>query len=1076
MKTYRRELGASGRVARAFIDSKLTPLLVIAALAMGVFAVMITPREEEPQIKVPMIDVLVPFPGASAREVEERVTTPLEKLIWEIPGVEYVYTTSSPSFSMAVVRFYVGEDPEQSLVKLYTKIMAHPEKVPPGAGPAVVKPKSIDDVPIVGLTVWSGSYDSYALRKVAEEMALEIKKIPNISEVSIIGGESRQISVILDPERLRGYGVSALQIAQTLKQANWNLPAGSLSDGNREVLLSAGSFLKTADDVRAVVVGVRNGRPLRLGEVAEVRDGAGERSTYVLFGAGPRAASKAIDGSPADAPAVTIAVAKKRGSNAVTLARQIEHAVGEMKRTLLPGGVAVTVSRDYGETAEEKSNELISHMLIATAAVVLLMFFALGRREALVVAVAVPVTLAMTLATSALFGYTLNRVTLFALIFAIGILVDDAIVVVENIHRHFQLGWTSPLRAAVYATDEVGNPTILATFTVIAALLPLAFVSGLMGPYMRPIPINASAAMFFSLLVAFIITPYITLRLLGGMKHEAKPASGPEAETPAEGRIERLYGAVMRPLIQRGRLRAAVLGGVALILLASISLFYFRGVRVKMLPYDNKSELQVIVDMPEGTTLEQTAAATRALAAVVRGEPEVTDYQVYMGTAGPINFNGLVRHYFMRQGANVADIQVNLVGKGERSQQSHDIAKRVREHLAPVAARYGARMKVAEVPPGPPVLATMVAEVYGPDIERQVEVASEIKRIFERTPGIADVDWYVEDAQPKLDFRVDAEKAALSGITTEMIAQELRIAGAGAAVGLLHSEPDREPVPIVLQIPRSDRRSLGDLAGVSLHTPEGRMVALSELVAVREITEDRSIYHKNLRRVVYVIGEVAGLEESPVYGILNMQEQIASMKLPEGYALEQHYAAQPESEERLSMKWDGEWQITYEVFRDMGIAFAAVMVLVYILVVAWFRSFITPFIIMAPIPLTLVGILPGHWMTGMFFTATSMIGFIALAGIIVRNSILLVDFINLELEGGSPLEQAVLKAGAVRFRPIVLTAAALVVGGLVIVLDPIFQGLAVSLIFGVIVATALTLVVIPLLYYMYLKAAGGRRT
>jgi multidrug efflux pump subunit AcrB len=1073
LKNVRKNLGASGRVAQTFINSKLTPLLVLFALAVGVFAVLITPREEEPQIIVPMVDVLVPFPGASAREVEERVASPLEKLVWEIPGVEYVYTTSSPSFAMMIVRFKVGEDPEDSLVKLYTKLMANPERIPPGAGPAVVKPKSIDDVPIVALTLWSDRYDGFSLRKVADEAALAIKKIPNISDVTLIGGERRQVVVSLDPERLRGHGMSALAIAQSLKQINWNLPVGSLSQANREITLSAGGFLKDAEDVRQVVVGLRDGRPLHLGEVAEVRDGPEEQATAVMFGSGPRAGEKSIREGIVNASAVTIAVSKKRGSNAVILAKQIEEKVAELKRTTIPTGVEVTRTRDYGETAEEKSNELISHVLIATVAVVLLMLLALGKREALVVGVAVPVTLALTLAASTLMGYTLNRVTLFALIFAIGILVDDAIVVVENIHRHFQLGWTTPEKAAVFATDEVGNPTILATFTVIAALLPLAFVSGMMGPYMRPIPVNASAAMFFSLLVAFIVTPWVTLRVLKGKKH-VKPADvdAPGSITPTETRIERVYGRIMRPLIARPSLRAAVLGGVALVLLASMGLVYFRAVRVKMLPFDNKSEFQVIVDMPEGATLERTAAVTQALASIVREQPEVTDYQIYVGTAGPINFNGLVRHYFMRQGPNVADIQVNLAGKHHRKRQSHEIAKAIRPLLEPVAARYGARIKVAEVPPGPPVLSTMVAEIYGPDAERQLEVAAQVREIFETTPGIVDVDWYVEDPQEKLEFRVDREKAALSGITPEMIAQELRMFGAGAEVGLVHSEAGREPTPIVLKMDRSRRADLANLQGMALHAPDGRMVPLASLVQVVPTTQERSIYHKNLRRVVYVIGDVAGAQESPIYGVLNMKQKVAALEIPEGYEVEQLYAAQPTSEEKLRLKWDGEWQITYEVGRDMGIAFAAVMILVYVLVVAWFRSFITPLIIMAPIPLTLIGILPGHWMTGMFFTATSMIGFIALAGIIVRNSILLVDFINLEIESGSSLEEAVLKAGAVRFRPIVLTAAALVVGGLVIVLDPIFQGLAISLMFGVVVATALTLIVIPLLYYVYLRARG----
>ena len=1069
-----RGIGLSGSVARAFIDSKLTPLLVLAALAMGVFAVLVTPREEEPQIQVPMIDVMVPYPGATAREVEERVAAPLEKLLWEIPGVDYIYTTSGPSYALAIVRFKVGQDPEESAVKLHTKLMAHPEVIPTGAGPATVTPKGIDDVPIVALTVWSESQDSHALRKVGDELALEIRKIRDISEVQVIGGERRELTVRLDAGRLQASGLSALQVAQSLKQTNWSLPAGSLTTGNQEVLLAAEGALRTAADVRGVVVGVRGGRPVRLGDVADVSDGAAERETYVMFGAGPQAAHKHIDGKPVDAQAITLAVAKKPGSNAVVLARQIEHKLAELEKTLLPGDVHVTFTRNYGETAQEKSNELIFHVLVATGAVVLLMLFALGKKEALVVAVAVPVTLALTLAASTAMGYTLNRVTLFALVFAIGILVDDAIVVVENIHRHFQMGKGDRKLAAVFATDEVGNPTILATFTVIASLLPLAFVGGLMGPYMRPIPVNASWAMLFSLVVAFVVTPWVTLRVMG--RHGGHgPDDGGHGPSKSELRIARVYTAIMKPLIGDSRRRNLALLTVVLLLAGSVGLMFVRAVKVKMLPYDNKSEFQVIVDMPEGTTLESTAAAAKALAAAVRTLPEVTDTQIYVGTSGPINFNGLVRHYFMRRGANVADIQVNLVGKHDRKQQSHDLSKEVRDLLTPIAQQHDANIKVAEVPPGPPVLSTMVAEIYGPDLQRQVEVARQVRDVFEATPGIVDVDWIVEAPQPKIVFAVDREKAAVAGISPEMVAFELRLAGAGAEAGLLHSEHGRTPVPIRLRTDRADRAGLAQLEGVSLPSPEGRMVPLASLVTITETTETASIYHKNLRRVVYVTAEVAGATESPIYGILDMKEKIAALQLPEGYAIEEHFAAMPTSEDRLSMKWDGEWQITYEVFRDMGIAFGVVMLLVYVLVVAWFKSFLTPLVIMAPIPLTLIGILPGHWLTGMFFTATSMIGFIALSGIIVRNSILLVDFIDLELQGGASLEDAVLRAGAVRFRPIVLTAAALVVGGLVIVLDPIFQGLAVSLIFGVIVATALTLVVIPLLYYLLLRhrAAGA---
>ena len=1075
LKVVRRGLGLSGKVAQAFIDNKLTPLLALAALVVGIFAVLVTPREEEPQIQVPMIDVFVPFPGATAREVEERVAAPLEKLLWEIPGVDYIYTTSSPNFALAIVRFQVGQDPEESAVKLHTKLMAHPEVIPAGAGPARVTPKGIDDVPIVALTVWSEAHDSHALRTIANELALEIKKISDISEIAVIGGERRELTVRLDAGRLHASGLSSVQVAESLKQNNWSLPAGSLTVDNTEVLLAAEGSLRDANDVRKVVVGVRDGRPVRLGDVAEVVEGPAERSTYVLFGAGPGAEHKQIEGHPIDVAAVTLAIAKKPGSNAVKLAKSIEHKLQELELTLLPADVHVTFTRNYGETAQEKSNELIFHVLIATAAVVLLMLFALGKREALVVAVAVPVTLALTLAASTVMGYTLNRVTLFALVFAIGILVDDAIVVVENIHRHFQLGWTSHKQAAVYATDEVGNPTILATFTVIASLLPLAFVGGLMGPYMRPIPVNASWAMLFSLVVAFVVTPWVTLRVMG--QHAAKThdaeLTGPATATAAERRIERVYTAIMRPLIATPRLRTMALLAVVLLLAGSVGLVFLRAVRVKMLPFDNKSEFQVIVDMPEGSSLERTAAAAKSLAAVLRTLPEVTDTQVYVGTSGPINFNGLVRHYFLRQGPNVADIQVNLVGKHDRKQQSHELSKQVRTLLLPVAERHGANIKVAEVPPGPPVLSTLVAEIYGPDPQRQLEVASQVRGVFESTPGVVDIDWFVEAPQPKLNFRVDPTKAALAGISPEMIAYELRMAGAGAELGLLHTEHGREAVPIVLRTDRARRSGLAQLDGVALPSPQGRMVPLASLVTIEQTTETANIYHKNLRRVVYVTAEVAGAAESPIYAILDMKERIAALPLPEGYAVEQLYSAQPTSEDRLRLKWDGEWQITYEVFRDMGIAFGVVMLLVYVLVVAWFKSFATPLIIMAPIPLTLIGILPGHWMTGMFFTATSMIGFIALSGIIVRNSILLVDFIDLELEGGATLEAAVLKAGAVRFRPIVLTAAALVVGGLVIVLDPIFQGLAVSLIFGVIVSTALTLVVIPLLYYLLMRRRIG---
>ncbi|MBK8230941.1 MAG: efflux RND transporter permease subunit [Candidatus Eisenbacteria bacterium] len=1084
LRARRRPLGMAGKMAAAFVDSKLTPLLILFSLALGVFAVLITPREEEPQIQVPMIDVMVPFAGANAREVEERVAVPLEKLMWEIQGVDYVYTTSNADHAMAIVRFKVGQDPEESAVKLHTKLLAHPEMLPPGAGPATVIPRSIDDVPIVALTLWGDRLDNFALRRIGDELAVELKKIPGIADVTVTGGAPREVMVALDPGRLEALGISGVEVAGALARANHSLPAGSFIAENREVALRAEGSLRSVEEVAQVIVSAREGRAVRLGDLATVTDGPGEPRNYVFLATGPEARAKGIERTAAGLPAVTVALAKKPGQNAVALANSIESRLAELERTLLPTGLEVTWTRNYGETAEEKSNELIGHVLLATVAVVFLMLIALGKRESVVVAVAVPVTLALTLFASTMMGYTLNRVTLFALVFAIGILVDDAIVVVENIHRHFQIGWTGARQASVYATDEVGNPTILATFTVIAALLPLAFVSGLMGPYMRPIPINASVAMFFSLLVAFLITPYVTLRVLGGQvdghaasKRKGTSAEGaidkrPEAKTPGESRIEKGYAAIMRPLIMRAKLRWLALGGVGILLAGSVALLFVRAVQVKMLPFDNKSEFQVVIDLPEGATLEQTAAAAHDLAMTVREEPEVTDVEMYVGTASPINFNGLVRHYFMRQLPHQADLQVNLVSKHERKAQSHDIAKRVRPKLLPIAQKYDARIQVSEVPPGPPVLSTLVAEIYGPDVERRRAVAAEVMEIFATTPGVVDVDWYVEDDSPQETMVLDRDKITLAGLSSEMVAQEIALAGYGMPIGLLATEEGRAQVPITLRTARELRSSLGQLAGLTLPGPEGRRVPLSSLVRFETRQRDRSAYHKNLRSVTYVVADVAGAAESPIYGILDMKERVAAIRLPEGYALDQHFSAAPPNDQRLAVKWDGEWQITYEVFRDMGIAFAAVMLLVYVLVVAWFRSFLTPLVIMAPIPLTLIGILPGHWMTGMFFTATSMIGFIALAGIIVRNSILLVDFINLELEAGSSLEAAVLKAGAVRMRPIALTAAALVVGGLVIVLDPIFQGLAVSLIFGVVVATALTLVVIPLLYYLQLKATG----
>jgi multidrug efflux pump subunit AcrB len=850
-------------------------------------------------------------------------------------------------------------------------------------------------------------------------------------------------------------------IVPVLTQANQQLQSGSFSSGNREFLVESGGFLTNADEVARVVLGVHQNRPVYLRDVARIEDGPEEPADYVLFGTGPSASLKNIQApSPGVKSAVTISVAKRKGTNAIRIAEQVIHKVDHLKGRLIPGEVQLTVTRNYGETAKEKSDELLLHMMIAIFSVAVLIWLAIGFREAGIVGIAIPVTLALTLTVFYLYGYTLNRITLFALIFSIGILVDDAIVVVENIVRHYHLPENrgrSILEVAVEAVDEVGNPTILATFAVIAAIIPMAFVRGLMGPYMRPIPVGASAAMIFSLLVAFLVTPWASLRLL---RREKGGDHGEESWTT------RLYRRAMTPLIQKPLWRYGFLIMVVLLLLGAMSLLAVKFVRVKMLPFDNKSEFQVIVDMPEGTTLEETAALTREIGEVIRKVPEVTDYQMYIGTASPYNFNGLVRHYFLRRAPNVADIQVNLAPKGERKAQSHDIAKRVRPLIEPIAARYQGRIKVAEVPPGPPVLQTLVAEVYGPDYSRQIEVARQVLGILEKTEGVVDVDWYVEDDQTRYRFVVDKEKAALSGVTAEQVAITLRLAISGMEAGLLHQAREKENVPILLRLPREERSRVEDLKVIRVMGKQGNLISLGEIVRVEKDLGEKSIYHKNLMPVVYVTADVAGVEESPVYAIMKINQALDKLKLPEGYHLERYVARQPFTAEKLSMKWDGEWHITYEVFRDLGLAFAAVLVLIYILVVGWFQSFKTPIAIMAAIPFSLVGILPAHGLLGAFFTATSMIGFIAGAGIVVRNSIILVDFIELRLKQGMDLAEAVIDAGAVRFRPMMLTAAAVIVGASVILFDPIFQGLAISLMAGEVASLLLSRMTVPILYYL----------
>ncbi len=1042
----RHERGIAGRFAAAFLDSRLTPLLTAAAIMLGAFAVFALPREEEPQIIVPMIDVMTPMPGASPAEVERRVTAPLEKLISEIPGVEYIYATSSPGQSMLIVRFLVGYEEERALVLLNQKINANMDRIPPGVSPPLVKPRSIDDVPVLTLSLWSTRYDPMALRQVAAELRDAIKQVPDVSEVTIIGGSPREVSVQLDPARLSAYGIDPLAVREALRQANVRGSTQMAPSAGGGTLVQAGNWLTSVEAVSETTVTVSAGRTIRLRDIATIHDGAGEPPSYVRF------ASRAAG----DHPAVTLSVAKRAGTNAIDVTHAIERKLEMVRPQVVPADIQTTITRNYGETAAEKSNELLFHMLLAVLSVSVLIWLALGRREAAVVLIAIPVTLALTLFTFYLYGYTLNRITLFALIFSIGILVDDAIVVVENVVRHTRMGGGGDRHSfaalAIKAVDEVGNPTILATLTVVAAILPMAFVGGLMGPYMRPIPVGASAAMMFSLVVAFAVTPWAALRLL-------PRRAGHHDE--AESRLTATYRRVMDALIRQPRARWGFLVGVAVLLVASIVLVPLGLVTVKMLPFDNKSEFQVIVNMPEGTPLERTAQVSSDLARAVLTDPAVTSVQTYAGTASPFNFNGLVRHYFLRQAPHQADLTVNLLPRGDRREQSHAIARRVREAIVPIARAAGARVQVAEVPPGPPVLQTLVAEIYGPDPGKREALATEMRDALARTPGVVDVDWYVEERQPKTILTFDHDRAAAAGVSAASLASTARMAASGETAGLLHDERSGEDVPIALRLPR-EARDIDALRRLRIGASRAAIGELADTVVGRE---SPSLYRKNRQPVTYVTADLAGAQESPVYAILQLNPELATWKV-DGRPVETYSARQPFDTSGYAVKWDGEWHISYEVFRDLGIAFAAVLILIYLLVVGWFQSLSTPVAIMAAIPFSLVGILPAHAAMGAFFTATSMIGFIAGAGIVVRNSIILVDFIELRRREGLPLEQAVVDAGAVRFRPMALTAAAVIVGAGVILFDPIFQGLALALMAGEVASLLLSRMTVPVIYYL----------
>ena len=1055
-------LGFAGRIAGAFIDSKLTPLLIAASLGLGALALLATPREEEPQIRVPMVDIRVAFPGAEPEEVDSRVVQPIERALWGLARVEHLYSTAGHGFALVTVRFRVNEVNEESLVKVFEKLGSVP--LPSGCLPPAIELHAIDDVPFLALTLWSPEQSSDELRPLAAELAQEISEIEETSQVALMGGQPRRVRVEPDPDRLAAAGVTFLELTGALQSAAGRHDAGTAVRNNQELRIEAGPLFASARDVARVVVAVRDGRPVYVETVANVIDGPGEPTDVVLYSAGPARADPA---QPAgrEHPAITIAVAKRPGANATVLAERVLAKVDQLRPRLLPADVRVEVTRNYGQTAAEKSNELVEHLLIATLSVVALIALAMGWRAGLVVGIAVPVTLALTLSIYFLAGYTLNRVTLFALIFSIGILVDDAIVVVENIERHHrERRGQSLLRTAVQAVDEVGNPTILATFTVIGAILPLAFVRGLMGPYMRPIPTGASAAMVFSLAVAFIVSPWAACRIF---RHHGESA----APLAREGLQTRLYRRVMTALITRPAARLGFLGAVVAILVASLGLVALGLVKVKMLPFDNKSELQVLVNHDAGTPLEVTLETAREMNRYLSTVDEVSDVQIYAGTPAPMNFNGLVRHYFLRRAPQGADLQVNLRGKHDRDLQSHDIARRLRPALAAIAERRGCRVKVVEIPPGPPVLDTMVAEIYGPSAAVREEVAGRVRRLFEETAGVVDVDTSLEAARPRVDLLLDRERAGLAGVTAADALETLAAAGAGRAVGRLDAHAAREPVPVQVRLSAADRASLERRLSLRVATSMSGPVELRQFVAVAHRPEPQPIVRKDLRPVTYVFGDLAGERESPVYAIADLEARLADERFA-GEPLQRLSIAAPETTERPALKWDGEWQITYEVFRDLGLAFAVVLVLIAVLVIGWFQSFSVPLAILLPIPLSLIGILPGHWAMGAFFTATSMIGFIAGAGIIVRNSIILVDFIELKVRHGMPLEEAVVEAGAVRFRPMLLTAAAVVVGSFVILFDPIFQGLAISLMMGEVAATLLSRLAVPVVYF--LLARRGR--
>ena len=1054
--------GFAGKIAKVFIDSKLTILLMIVFMVIGVYSSFLIPREEEPQIDVPMADIFVGYPGASPKEIESKVIKPLEKIISNIKGVEYVYSTSMQEKGMVIVQFFVGEDIERSFVKLYNEINKHMDEIPKGVSFPLIKSRSIDDVPMLGLTLWSENYDDYELRKITQELETEIKKVNDVSITKTIGGRNKQVRVVLDKEKLAASGLDFLSVSEMIKANNAQLNSGKFQSNDTEYFVKTGNFLQSKNDVENLIVGTQDNNPIYLKQISEIIYGPEISQNYVSLGFGK--GSDKIASYNSEYPAVTLSIAKRKGADAMQIAEIIINKIDKLKTTLIPDDVHVEITRNYGETASHKVSELLLHLIGSIIAVTLVVMLAMGWRGGLVVFLSVPITFALTLLSYYMLDYTLNRITLFALVFVTGIVVDDSIIIAENMHRHFKMKKLPFKKAALFAINEVGNPTILATFTVIASVLPMAFVSGLMGPYMAPMPIGASIAMILSLFVALTITPYLGYLFLNE-KHKTDDKIS--SDKPIEDTfIYKIYNKIERPLLDSNKKRWSFLAVTFILLIATMTLFFTNAVAVKMLPFDNKNEFQVVIDMPEGTTLERTNLVAKEVGLYLSTRPEVVNYQNYVGTSAPITFNGLVRHYDLRGGSNMADIQVNLKDKKDRTIQSHDIVKLLRSDIQKIGRKYNANIKLVEVPPGPPVLSTIVAEVYGPDYNEQIKIAKNVQNILTNTNDVVDVDWMVEDDQKEYQFEVNKEKAMLYGVTPKQIVYTINMALSNNAITQLYNENAANQVSLILTLDEKEKSSITNIAKLKVKNNQGNLIPIIDLISIHQNKTPKSIYRKNQKRVVYVMADMAGKLESPAYAILGMEPKLKEINIPKGYSINELYINQPDFEDDYTVKWDGEWQITLEVFRDLGIAFIGAIILIYILIVGWFQNFKAPLVMMVAIPLSLIGIILGHWLMNAYFTATSFIGMIALAGIMVRNSVLLIDFINLRTAEGISLKQAAIEAGAVRTTPILLTAGTVVIGAFVILFDPIFQGLAISLMGGTIVSTVLTLIVVPLVYYM----------